>query len=198
VAGRYGKGRVVYVTPNLTGHYLYENNWEIRRLAMGLLGWASEPAVRLRAPASVELTLLAQPQRRRWVAHLLNLAPPHQPLDNAGGYGGYGDGRGVSQPHVPRQSARHAARPDGLAGEQAEAALRNRLPFLRVRPVAPIDETLSALDLELRVRLDRFPAAGAEAMPGQPPVRAERRDGWLVVSIPRLDLHTAVILNQAP
>lgn len=75
VVNRMGHGRCIYCAGKLFGAYLNSGIPTLRKL---LLRWLIEPEItakcpaRMRAPASVEMSAWAQPERDRMLVHMLN------------------------------------------------------------------------------------------------------------------------------
>ena len=73
LAGKFGKGRVVYFASSFENVYLRKGHPYAQRLLANATRWAGgEPPVTAFAPASVELTAFKQPSKNRIIVHLVN------------------------------------------------------------------------------------------------------------------------------
>lgn len=73
-ANKYGKGRVIYFAGQVDGRFLEAGYPECRKLIVNAAKWAlgREAPLTVEAPKSVEVTFFEQPEKNRYIIHLVN------------------------------------------------------------------------------------------------------------------------------
>lgn len=145
VAGRFGKGKVVYCACDISGQYMFEMNRHIRMLVRQAARWLSRDAVEVAAPKHVHFAITAQTGQSRVVLHFVNVLFNNKSANEVLGHGfpydpaAYRKREGTADPCCSQPG-----RTDGLA---AECIRQYRAKHVRKESYCPTGaDQLSAYD----------------------------------------------------
>lgn len=194
VAGQFGRGRVVYISGDFTSFYVSHSMHDLRRLFGRMLEWAAPAPVRVVAPKCVEMSVVRQPGRRHLIVHLLNAAVYAKTNGNMLAMGGYFDAQGRYVPHAAPETRRYRKRED-MPTDLASLALKWRIregAFER----AVCDENVPVHNVRIVVNLRHGRVVKAMLAPQMKPLRMRENAGGLEITVPRVDIHQMVLLEQ--
>ena len=181
VAGKYGKGRVVYVSFDITSHYCFRNIGEIRRLMKNMVNWAGEVPLSIEAPKSIEFTVLEQKKQKRIVCNLVN-------------YATFNKSPGVFT-EEPVDMKRYKQRDDFENTQTAEIAIKMRRRECDISK-SICDEFLPVYNIPLYINTKDFKIKKAYIAPGKKKLRIiQEKRGKSKIIIPAVNIHTMVVLE---
>lgn len=194
VAGRYGKGKVVYASSDITGFYTERSMRHLRDLAAAMVEWVAPVPIRGLCPKSIEMTVMQQDGKTHTVIHLLNYATYNKNNSQMMWYGGEFDAQGVYVPFVPHSSGRCTPRSDmdkDMAG--VIERWRRRAPILE----SPLcDEYLPVYNVKLLIA-KRWKRAIKRAFtaPDHKKVKVADRGAQYELTVPKVDIHQMIIVE---
>lgn len=194
VAGRYGKGRIVYASSDITAFYIARSIRPLRDLMAAIVEWVAPVPIRGVCPKSIEMTVMKQDGKKHTVVHLLNYATFNKGNSLMMWYGGSFDSKDVFVPCVPSGTCRRTARSDM---DRNMAAIvenwRRREPILEF-PICdecvPVYNVKLLVDKRYKSRIKR-----AYMAPGGKEVKVVDKGTKYELTVSSVDIHAIVIIE---
>jgi len=117
VANRFGKGKVVYISSDVTGDYFYENNTSMRTFIFKVANWLASSPIRIKAPKSITATVCQQKNLKRLIIHLVNYMVLNKSSENIVWSCVDPDNSWPLKSYNPKNPSRFSGRPDGIKGK---------------------------------------------------------------------------------
>jgi uncharacterized membrane protein len=189
--GSYGKGRVCYISSDITANYAFENAANTRNLFASIMRWIAPLQIEIIAPKCVVSSVCTQQERR--IIHLVNYSASSRLFQEIGGYFGYFRQKSpvLRELFFSDDECRKTPRQDIPDGETARL-IEGWSRRADVMPMNPIDEVVPVFDVEIRVR-DSI--SRAYLAPEKRELEIQRQGDYSVVTVPRVDIHTMVVVE---
>ena len=191
VVGEYGKGKVCYISADITSNYVIENAANIRKLTASIIRWMTPLQVEINAPKCVFCSVGAQGERR--IIHLVNCVATSKLSMELGGLFGYFKlaSPGIRNNFFSSDDARKTPRPDIPDKELAQLVEDWRHPD-HLMPQNPIDEVVPVYDVTIKVRGE---IGKAYLAPEKEALKVEQQDGCSIITVPRIDIYAMVVVE---
>jgi len=191
VLGEYGKGKVCYISPDITANYAFDNVANMRHLIAAVIKWLAPPRIEIVAPKCVLSSVFAQADRR--IVHLVNYAASTKNVAEMGGLFGYFKNASprIKEFFFTRNEFRQSTRPD-IPDPDLAQLVQDWRHRQHVQPANPIDEVNPVFDLQVKVRGE---VRRAYLAPGNEPLSVESENGCSVVKVPRVDIWAIVVVE---
>ena len=201
VCGTFGRGRVVYVSSDVSGTYMFEINRHIRALVRNALAWLAPEPVRVTAPKHVHFSITAQPHADRMVLHFVNILYNNRSAHEVLGHG---------FPYNPRAAERRLGIAPTLRSgrEGAPVGLTAVIDAYRTRHCRyeadhtcasrdrayPFDEVIPVHDVRVRIDAQAIPFTEAIDVDTGQSIPCQRRDNAVELVLPELQVYRGISL----
>ena len=182
IAGKYGKGMVVYAPADLTARWYLERTVNIRKLIANIVNFISPPSITIKAPKSVIVGITCQKKQKRTIIHLVNysisdLGMAGRPVGDLKRKSGRKD---VSDKEMEKFMYLWRKGADGFYRE------------------SQIDEVIPVSDVEIVFNPEVYKPKRVYLAPEKKelPIK-DAQGGFSKVMVPKIDLHALVVFEDS-
>ncbi len=203
VAGSYGKGRVIYASPDFSGRYMNETNRHIRQLLLAMVDWLSPAPIKVDTYKHVHFSVTRQTHESRLIVHLVNIISSGKGANEVLGHG---------FPYVPNAKLRRLGIAPTARGERPEVdpSLSRTIDHYRTRhrryeadstvlatAVNAFEEVIPLYDVPVQVDTSVYPFESVIDIETNKPLTIHRskNDKYTTIVVPRLDLYKGLALS---